>query len=190
MMVLDPKETSSPVSRGETQNGGGISHAEFALFNSKRLQSDLEAMGNKIKQHEDNLKFLKSQKNKLDESIVDLQGSRFNKRYRGLRFSCELLCILFICFAVLMSKLHSSATPRNENHDTNIQGEDINEQILRHEKSAAGVLCLVEARHGAQASQLTLTKGVVGIVAKLGKVNDEKLSQLVPFSHCLFFRLP
>lgn len=74
MMVLDPKQTPSPVSRDGTQNGGGISHAEFALFNSQRLQSDLEAMGHKIKQHEDNLKFLKSQKNKLDESIVDLQG--------------------------------------------------------------------------------------------------------------------
>lgn len=66
-MQLDPKET---------QNGGGMSQAEFALFNSDRLQSDLEAMGNKIKEHEDNLKFLKSQKNKLDESILKLQGSR------------------------------------------------------------------------------------------------------------------
>lgn len=30
--------------------------------------------GMKIKQHEDNIKFLKTQKNKLDESILDLQG--------------------------------------------------------------------------------------------------------------------
>lgn len=84
-------------------------------------------------------------------------------------------------FAVHMSKLHSSPTPRSENCDTNLQGEDINEQILRHENSAAGVLGLVETRHGAQASQVMLTKGVVGVVAKLGKVNDENLSQLVPF---------
>lgn len=73
MMQLDPKETSSG---GGTQNGGGMSVAEFALFNSDRLQSDLEVMGNKIKEHEDSLKFLKSQKNKLDESILKLQGSR------------------------------------------------------------------------------------------------------------------
>lgn len=84
-------------------------------------------------------------------------------------------------FVVHMSKLHSSPTPRSENCDNNLQGEDINEQILRHENSAAGVLGLVETRHGAQASQLMLTKGVVGVVAKLGKVNDENLSQLVPF---------
>lgn len=75
MMNLDQ---SSPVARNETQNGGGIAHAEFAMFNSKRLESDLEAMGNKIKQHEDNLKFLKSQKNKMDEAIVDLQGSEIS----------------------------------------------------------------------------------------------------------------
>jgi len=80
-----------------------------------------------------------------------------------------------------MSKLNSSPTPRSENSDNSLQGEDINAQILRHENSAAGVLSLVETLHGAQASQLMLTKGVVGVVAKLGKVNDENLSQLVPF---------
>lgn len=99
---------SSPVSRNETQNGGGvgggIAQAEFAMFNSKRLQSDLEAMGNKLKQHEDNLKFLKSQKNKLDEAIVDLQGSRSYSYisviyvYFGLRFCCELQCVCFVFF--------------------------------------------------------------------------------------------
>lgn len=31
-------------------------------------------LGLKIKQHEDNLKYLKSQKNSLEESIVDMQG--------------------------------------------------------------------------------------------------------------------
>ncbi|EOA24112.1 hypothetical protein CARUB_v10017344mg [Capsella rubella] len=149
-------EQSSPIPRDETQNGGGgggggIAQAEFAMFNSKRLQSDLEVMGNKIKQHEDNLKFLKAQKNKLDEAIVDLQ--------------------------VHMSKLHSSPTPRIETSDANLQGEDINEQILRYKNSAAGVLSLLETRHGAQGSQWMLTKGIVGVVAKLGKVNDENLSQ-------------
>uniref|UniRef100_A0A1J3GJ32 Protein DEFECTIVE IN MERISTEM SILENCING 3 n=1 Tax=Noccaea caerulescens TaxID=107243 RepID=A0A1J3GJ32_NOCCA len=153
MMIVDSKESSSPVFKEETQNGGGLSHAEFALFNSKKLQSDLEVMGTKLKHHEDNLKFLKAQKNKLDESIVDLQ--------------------------VRMSKLHPSDTPRSENYDANLQGEDINEQILRHKNSAAGVFGLLQSRHGTQASQLTLTKGVVGVVAKLGKVNDENLSQVL-----------
>ncbi|KAG2329554.1 hypothetical protein Bca4012_020893 [Brassica carinata] len=142
MMQLDPKETSS---------GGGMSEAEFALFNSDRLQSDLEVMGNKIKQHEDKLKFLKSHKNKLDTSILDLQ--------------------------VHMSKLHSTSTSRSEN--TNLQGEDINEQILQHVNSAAGVLSYVQSHHYSQASQLDMTNGVVGVVAKLGTVNDENLSQVL-----------
>ncbi|CAH8320393.1 unnamed protein product [Eruca vesicaria subsp. sativa] len=143
MMLVDPKET----------NGGGISQAEFALFTSNRIQSDLEAMGIKLKQHEDSLKFLKAQKNKLDESILDLQ--------------------------VHMSKLHQSGTPRSESNDTSLQGEDITEQILRHANSAAGVLSHVQSRHSSQASQLNSIKGVVGVVAKLGKVNDENLSQVL-----------
>ncbi|KAH0864574.1 hypothetical protein HID58_081785 [Brassica napus] len=148
MMQLDPKETSSG---GGTQNGGGMSVAEFALFNSDRLQSDLEVMGNKIKEHEDNLKFLKSQKNKLDESILKLQ--------------------------VHMGKLHTSGISTIEN--TNLQGEDINEQILRQVNSAAGVLSYVQSHHYSQASQLDMTNGVVGVVAKLGRVNDENLSQVL-----------
>ncbi|ESQ45615.1 hypothetical protein EUTSA_v10010429mg [Eutrema salsugineum] len=155
-MLVDPREMASPVPRVVTQNngggeGGGMSQAEFAMFNSRRLQSDLEAMGRKIKQHEDNLLFLKSQKNKLDESILDLQ--------------------------VRMSQLQSSATPISENFGDNHQGEDVDEQILRYENSAAGVLGLVQSRHGSQVSQLTLTKGVVGVVAQLGRVSDENLSQ-------------
>ncbi|CAF1707850.1 unnamed protein product [Brassica oleracea var. botrytis] len=141
-LMVDPKET--------TQNGGGISQAEFALFTSNRIQSDLEAMGIKLKLHEDNLKFLKAQKTKLDESILDLQ--------------------------VHMNKLNPSGPPRSENCDANLQGEDINEQILRHANSAAGVLAHVQSRHS---SQMTLTKGVVGVVAKLGKVHDENLSQVL-----------
>lgn len=36
-------------------------------------------------------------------------------------------------------------------------------------------MCLLKTRHCAQASHLSLTKGVVGIVAQLAKVNDENL---------------
>lgn len=57
--------------------------------------------------------------------------------------------------------------------------EEVNKQILQHEKSAAGILCQLKIRHGAQASHLTLTKDVVGIVATLGKVEDDILSRYV-----------
>ena len=49
------------------------SHVSLAWFLQK-LEEDLHMFGMKIKQHEDNIKFLKTQKNKLDESILDLQG--------------------------------------------------------------------------------------------------------------------
>lgn len=46
----------------------------FIIFGVKKLQDELERTGNKLKQHEENLKFLKTQKNQLDEAILDLQG--------------------------------------------------------------------------------------------------------------------
>lgn len=46
-------------------------------FLMQRLQDELEKSGSRIKEHEDNLKFLKDQRNQLDGSIVDMQGTIF-----------------------------------------------------------------------------------------------------------------
>ena len=43
----------------------------------QRLQDDLQMLGMKIKGHEDNIKFLNAQNNKLDDLILDLQGIVF-----------------------------------------------------------------------------------------------------------------
>ncbi|KAL1203369.1 Protein DEFECTIVE IN MERISTEM SILENCING 3 [Cardamine amara subsp. amara] len=151
MNVEDPSpmlvnmEQSSPVSKDESQNGGGSAHLEFSVFNSAKLKTDLQAMGVKLKKHEDNIRFLKSQKIKFDEVITELQG-----RLSSVR----------------------PPTPSKENIE-------INEQIIRHKNTAAGVLAVIEARHGAHVSQIPLMKGVVGILAKLGKINDENLSQVL-----------
>lgn len=40
----------------------------------QKLEDDLKKMGLKIKHHEDNLKFLKSQINSIEESVIDMQG--------------------------------------------------------------------------------------------------------------------
>jgi len=40
----------------------------------QKLQGDLHMLGVKIKEHEENIKFLKTQNNKLDDSILDFQG--------------------------------------------------------------------------------------------------------------------
>ncbi|XP_062162657.1 protein DEFECTIVE IN MERISTEM SILENCING 3-like isoform X3 [Alnus glutinosa] len=149
LMQVDQNETSIVV-RDEMQNGGSA-HAETIIYHSKKLQGDLHMLGVKIKEHEENIKFLKTQNNKLDDSILDFQV-----------------------------KYHTSSTPKIE-HENNSQlqpEEQTTEQILHHEKSAAGILFQLKTPHGTQASHLPLTKDVLGIVATLGKVDDDNLSRL------------
>ncbi|TXG48663.1 hypothetical protein EZV62_024538 [Acer yangbiense] len=149
LMQVDQNDTSIVAVDG--MQNGGASQSDPIVYYSKRLQDELHALGQKIKQHEDNLKLLNTQRNKLDDSILDLQ--------------------------VTLGKYHSSSVSKIENDRANLQSEEeTTEQILLHEKSAAGVLCQLKSRHGAQVSHLTLTKDVLGIVASLGKVGDENLS--------------
>ncbi|KAL5567765.1 hypothetical protein UlMin_024340, partial [Ulmus minor] len=112
-------------------------------------------IGVEIKKHEDNMKSLKSQKNKLEDSIIDLQ--------------------------VMLGKFNCSSTPNTEDGDhSHLQSQEaITGQILQHEKSAAGILCQLKTHRGTQASHLPFTKDVVGVVATLGKVDDDNLSRLL-----------
>ncbi|KAL5736894.1 hypothetical protein ACOSP7_031351 [Xanthoceras sorbifolium] len=151
LMQVDQNDTS--VVAGDGMQNGGASQSDPIIYYSKRLQDELHALGQKIKQHEDNLKILNTRRNKLDDSILDLQ--------------------------VILGKYHSTSESLIENDHSNLQNEEeTTEQILQHEKSAAGVLFQLKTRHGAQASLLALTKDVLGIVASLGKVGDENLSRL------------
>ncbi|XP_028099289.1 protein DEFECTIVE IN MERISTEM SILENCING 3-like [Camellia sinensis] len=64
--------------------------------------------------------------------------------------------------------------------DTGVDSEEQPlEHIIGHEKSAAGILCLLKTCHGNEASNLLLTKDVLGSVATLGKVDDDNLSRLL-----------
>lgn len=140
----------------ETQDNvktGEFLHAESIVRHSQKLQGDLHTLGLKIKQHEDNLNVLNIEKSKLDDSILHLQ--------------------------VNIQKMKSSSSTKIVNvEDPHGTIEEVNKQILQHEKSAASILCQLRTCHGAQASLLTLTKDVVGIVAMLGKVEDDNLSRL------------
>lgn len=82
-------------------------------------------------------------------------------------------------FTVAIGKSKSSSTAKIGNADDLhiTTEEEVNKQILQHEKSAAGILCQVKTHHGAQASLLGLTQDVVGVVAMLGKVEDDNLSR-------------
>ncbi|GMJ00529.1 INVOLVED IN DE NOVO 1, DEFECTIVE IN MERISTEM SILENCING 3 [Hibiscus trionum] len=150
-MQVDLNETSFD-SRDEMQNGG-FSEVKSIMESSEKLQDDLRMLGLKIKQHEDSIKLLKTQKNKLDDTILDKQ--------------------------VLLGKYHSSSSPIENKDQSHLQSEhEITEQILRHEKSAAGILYQLKTHHGPQASHLSLTKDILGAVATLGKVDDENLCRL------------
>jgi Tfp pilus assembly protein PilN len=108
----------------------------------QKLEDDLHMLEMKIKEHEENVKSLKTQNNKLDDSILDLQGI-------------------------------------NENNSQLQTEEQTTEQILQHEKSAAAILCQLKKPDGTQASHRSLTNDVLGIVATLGKVDDDNLSRFV-----------
>ena len=71
------------------------------------------------------------------------------------------------------------STPKIDDGDRCPPGneEEITEKILQHKESAAGILCELKSNQGTQASHLMLLKDVVGIVATLGKVDDDNLSR-------------
>ncbi|XP_031247769.1 protein DEFECTIVE IN MERISTEM SILENCING 3-like [Pistacia vera] len=135
------------------QNGGNP-QAKAIFYHSQRLQDDLQTLGAKIKLHEDRIKLLKSQSNKLDETILESQ--------------------------VVLGKYHSSSGLKTENEDHfSLQSEkETAGQILQHEKSATGVFCKLKTRHGSQASHLQPTKDFLGIVASPGNVVDKNLGRL------------
>ncbi|XP_065847224.1 protein DEFECTIVE IN MERISTEM SILENCING 3-like [Euphorbia lathyris] len=161
------EEEATIIPSNEMQNGCSM-QAQSVIYNSKvfslhriftfccdKFQDDLHTAGIQIKQHEDNLKILKSQQNKLEDSILDLQ--------------------------VILGNYHSAIPPggESESHSSNQSEEETVNQILQHETSAAGILCQLTTRHGTHAPQLGFTKDVLGIVATLGKVDDDNLSRLL-----------
>ncbi|TKY74088.1 DEFECTIVE IN MERISTEM SILENCING 3 [Spatholobus suberectus] len=139
--------------KDNVQNGEFLQAQSF-LRQSEKLEDDLRMLGTKIKQHENNLNHLNTEKSKLDDSILHLQ------------------------VAIGKSESSSKAKIGDMDNPNPTNDEEVNKQILQHEKSAAGILCQLKICHGAQASHLTLTKDVVGIVATLGKVEDDNLSRL------------
>ncbi|KAJ8435195.1 hypothetical protein Cgig2_028381 [Carnegiea gigantea] len=149
---VDPNTTF--VNTANEVPNGAPAYANSLMSSSQKLQDEVEKSGSKIKWHEDNLKFLKAQKNQLDDAILDLQG--------------------------ILGKHISSSVPKTEDDDTShSQGEEETvEQILKHENSAAGIYFKLQRDHGSQLSNLTLSQDVLGVVATLGKVDDDDLSRL------------
>ncbi|CAI0541725.1 unnamed protein product [Linum tenue] len=154
LAVMDVDQSEMSIVQWDGTQNGGFSQAQSMMLNSKKLQDDLQNLGLKIKQHENNLKLLKNQKNKLDDSILDTQ--------------------------VTLSKYHSSAATGTENEERTSQSEEETiKQILQYGPSAASIWCQLRANHTSYASYPTLTKDVIGIVATLGRVDDDNLSRML-----------
>nr|XP_043610514.1 protein DEFECTIVE IN MERISTEM SILENCING 3-like [Erigeron canadensis] len=128
-----------------------VSKSETIVNPSKKLENDMKLIGKKIKQHEDNIKFLKTHKNSLDDVITDMQ--------------------------VTLGKYHSSTAPKIEDEDlSHMQSEEATiGDIMKHEKSAAAIFYQLK-RHRSQAAHI---KDILGVVATLGKVNDDNLGRLL-----------
>lgn len=130
-----------------------IGIAEAAIRDSKKLEDAMLEIGLKIKHHEGNVKFLKVQKNRLDDSILDMR--------------------------VALGKIHSASGTGSENKESsNGQSEDETiEQILRYDKSAAGIYCQLQTCNETQITRIPFMEDVIGVVALLGKVDDDNLSR-------------
>ncbi|XP_075502442.1 protein DEFECTIVE IN MERISTEM SILENCING 3-like isoform X1 [Primulina tabacum] len=149
-------QNSPHVFAGEgVQNGELIQQAGSIIIHSKQLQDDLQELGQKIKHNEDNIKYLKTQKTKLEESILDMTATL--EKYHKTSFSAT----------------------QNQYLDLSRSEEETLGNILKHEKSAAALLCMIKSQPESQASDHMSTKDVLGIVATLGKVEDDNLSRLL-----------
>ncbi|XP_062091386.1 protein DEFECTIVE IN MERISTEM SILENCING 3-like isoform X2 [Humulus lupulus] len=116
-------------------------------------QDNFCSVENINKRHEGSLKFLTTQANILDETILDLQVS--------------------------LGKYHSSNGAGTSETGTSCTEEETRENILKIENSAAGLLCWLNSHHATQGLDLGFTKDVLGIVATLARVEDDNLSRLM-----------
>ncbi|XP_047265406.1 protein DEFECTIVE IN MERISTEM SILENCING 3 isoform X1 [Capsicum annuum] len=135
------------VGNRNTMQSGSV---EAVIRHSKNLEDGLKEIGLKIKHHEDKIGFLKARINTLDDSILDKQ--------------------------VALSKIPSvSGTGSANSESSNGRNEETIQQILRYDKSAAGIYCQLKPQIDHHPSM----KDVMGIVALLGKVDDDNLSRIL-----------
>ena len=54
------------------------------MLTLQKLEDDIHCLGLKIKQHEDNIKYLRQQVHRLDDSILDMQGMSLHFSFHSL----------------------------------------------------------------------------------------------------------
>ncbi|KAG8045462.1 hypothetical protein GUJ93_ZPchr0008g12260 [Zizania palustris] len=123
-------------------------------FNIKVMQDELQKLGLKVNHYEENIRFLKSKLNAIEELCADM--------------------------GIKIANYYSSMAPIT-NNDTSVEEAEQRsiQSILNQDKTAAGIICQLKVRHYQQVSKMSLMKDVLGIVASMGKVNDDNLSRIL-----------
>ncbi|XP_015165618.1 protein DEFECTIVE IN MERISTEM SILENCING 3-like isoform X3 [Solanum tuberosum] len=121
--------------------------AEAVICKSKKLEDAVKEIGLQIKHHEDNIKFLEGQKNRLDDSISDIE--------------------------VALGKIYSASGTGSENKESSNGKNELEtiEEILTLNS------CQLPTHNGTQITHIPYMKDVIGMVALLGKVDDDNLSR-------------
>ncbi|KAK1369997.1 hypothetical protein POM88_036089 [Heracleum sosnowskyi] len=116
---------------------GARSQAESVVYNTKKYQDDLQKLGLRIKQHEDIIKFLRTEKNSIDESILNLQ--------------------------VTIGKYHASMQPVTEEEEAQSKVDDENlSRLLAEYLGKNNMLALVcKTFHGVQAMESCDREGAI-----------------------------
>ncbi|KAL6627114.1 hypothetical protein ACP70R_030840 [Stipagrostis hirtigluma subsp. patula] len=128
---------------------------QIVEFNSKLMEDELKRLGLKVNHHEENMRFLKSQINAVEEACADL--------------------------AIRLGNYHSSvaAVANNDTSAQEAEQRTIRSIIKQDKKTVASFLCQLKYDNYELAAKVPLTKDILGFVATLGKVNDDNLSRLL-----------
>ncbi|KAK4758875.1 hypothetical protein SAY87_020176 [Trapa incisa] len=150
LVVLDDNQV--PMSEAPD---AGQSRADLITCGTKTLQDDLQTLGERIKQYEENIRSFKSQKAKLDDAILDKQ--------------CKL------------GNYHSQPQCKASDKGLSQISDKVGtiDQVLRCGKPAAGLICQLKREEFGEPSHHELSKNVLGIVATLGNVVETNLSRLL-----------
>ncbi|KAL6850170.1 hypothetical protein ACP4OV_020797 [Aristida adscensionis] len=128
--------------------------AQIIEFNSKFMEDELKRLGLQVNHHEENIRFLKSKINAVEEASVDL--------------------------GIKLGNYHSSVSAVGNNDSSAVEAEKRTIQsIINQDKTAASIICQLKDRHFKVASKMPLMKDILGFVATLGKVHDDNLSRLL-----------
>ncbi|PUZ58857.1 hypothetical protein GQ55_5G541300 [Panicum hallii var. hallii] len=128
--------------------------SQIVEFNCKVMEEKLKSLGLKVKHHDENLRFLKSEINAIEEVCVDL--------------------------AIKLGNYHTSVAAVATNDTSTEEAEQRTiRSILDQDKTAAALVCQLKVRYHERTSNMPLMKDILGFVATLGKVNDDHLSRVL-----------